>query len=152
LHVFWIVVTGGVALAWIVSAIDIAIGVRKIPWLRDAAPLEDSKCPAVSILFAGRDEAEKMPEAIGTMLALDYPRYEVIAVDDRSEDATGTILADAAKRDARLKPVRVDSLPPAGWASRTRWNRPTSGRRANGWSSPMRTCISSPMRCGGYSA
>lgn len=132
MHVFWIVVTGGVALAWIVSAIDIAIGVRKIPWLRDAAPLEDSKCPAVSILFAGRDEAEKMPEAIGTMLALDYPRYEVIAVDDRSEDATGTILADAAKRDARLKPVRVDSLPP-GWLGKPHALEQTYERSTGEW-------------------
>src|SRR3984957_11450933 len=105
---------GAVAIAWVASVIDLAIGIRTIPWLRDAAPLEDEKCPAVSILFAGRDEAEKMPEAIATMLALDYPRYEVIAVDARSVDATGAILAAGAERDARLKPARVDSLP-AGW-------------------------------------
>jgi cellulose synthase/poly-beta-1,6-N-acetylglucosamine synthase-like glycosyltransferase len=35
-------------------------------------------------------------------------------VDDRSEDGTGVILTNAALRDARLKNVRVDSLP-AGW-------------------------------------
>ncbi len=105
---------GAVALAWIATVIDLSIGVQTIPWLRDAAPLEDTKCPSVSILFAGRDEAEKMPDAIETMLALDYPRYEVIAVDDRSDDATGAILEAAAKKDARLKTVRVDSLPP-GW-------------------------------------
>ncbi len=114
MHIFWIVVTGAVALAWVASAIDLTLGVRKIPWLRDAAPLDDAACPTVSILFAGRDESEKMPEAIATMLSLDYPRYEVIAVDDRSEDATGAILAAAAKTDARLKSVRVDALP-AGW-------------------------------------
>jgi glycosyltransferase involved in cell wall biosynthesis len=114
LHIFWIVVMGAVAVAWVASAVDLAVGVRTIPWLRDVVPLEDDKCPAVSILFAGRDEAEKMPGAIATMLALDYPRYEVIAVDDRSVDATGAILAAGAKKDARLKPVRVDSLP-AGW-------------------------------------
>jgi glycosyltransferase involved in cell wall biosynthesis len=113
-HIFWIVVMGAVAIAWVASVIDLAIGIRTIPWLRDAAPLEDEQCPAVSILFAGRDEAEKMPAAIATMLALDYPRYEVIAVDDRSVDATGAILAAGAKKDARLKPARVDSLP-AGW-------------------------------------
>jgi hypothetical protein len=111
---FWIVVMGAVASAWVASVIDLAIGIRTMPWLRDAAPLEDAKCPAVSILFAGRDEAEKMPDAIATMLALDYPRYEVIAVDDRSIDATGAILAAGAKKDARLKPARVDSLP-SGW-------------------------------------
>jgi hypothetical protein len=105
---------GALALAWIATVIDLAIGVRTIPWLRDAGPLEDEKCPTISILFAGRDEAEKMPGAIETMLALDYPRYEVIAVNDRSVDATGAILEAAAKRDARLKPVCIDSLPP-GW-------------------------------------
>lgn len=114
MHIFWIVVFGAIALAWIASVIDLAIGVRTMPWLRDVAPLEDAQRPSVSILFAGRDEAEKMPEAIKTMLALDYPHYEVIAVDDRSEDATGAILQAAAKNDVRLKPVRVDSLPP-GW-------------------------------------
>jgi hypothetical protein len=114
LHIFWIVALGGVAIAWVASVIDLARGVRTIPWLRDAAPLEDEKCPAVSILFAGRDEAEKMPGAIATMLSLDYPRYEVIAVDDRSADETGAILAAAAKKDSRLKPARVDALPP-GW-------------------------------------
>jgi hypothetical protein len=114
LHIFWIVAMGAVAIAWVASVIDLAIGIRTIPWLRDQAPLEDEKCPTVSILFAGRDEAEKMPGAIATMLALDYPCYEVIAVDDRSVDATGAILAAGAKKDVRLKPARVDSLP-AGW-------------------------------------
>ena len=114
MHIFWIIVTGAIAIAWIASAIDLAIGVRTIPWLRDADPLKDDHCPTVSILFAGRDEADKMPDAIATMLALDYPRYEVIAADDRSEDATGAILDAQASRDTRLKAVRVDSLPP-GW-------------------------------------
>ncbi len=114
LHIFWVVLTGGVALAWIATMMVVAIGVRTIPWLRDTALLDDGKCPSISILFAGRDEAEKMPGAIETMLSLDYPRYEVVAVDDRSDDATGEILRAAANKDARLKPVRVDSLPP-GW-------------------------------------
>ena len=54
-----------------------------------------------------RDEAEKVPGALATFLALDYPRYEVIAVDDRSDDRTGAILETAARKDARLKAVHV---------------------------------------------
>ena len=80
---------GVIAFGWIAGAIELALGVRTIPSLEGVAPLKDSECPPVSILFAGRDEAEKLPGAIATMLALDYPKYEVIAVDDRSEDATG---------------------------------------------------------------
>jgi glycosyltransferase involved in cell wall biosynthesis len=113
-HVFWIGSLGLVALLWISLGIDLAIGVPKMPSLGDFPPLADQKCPTVSVLFGARDEAEKMPEAIATFSSLDYPRYEVVAVDDRSADSTGAILADAARNDARFRPVRIDSLP-AGW-------------------------------------
>jgi glycosyltransferase involved in cell wall biosynthesis len=45
---------------------------------------------------------------------LDYPRYEVVAVNDRSADATAAILDSAARADPRLKVIRIDSLSP-GW-------------------------------------
>jgi glycosyltransferase involved in cell wall biosynthesis len=113
-HLFWIGSLGFVTLLWVLLAIDLAIGVPSMPSLAKFAPLADERCSSVSVLFGARDEAEKMPAALGTFLALDYPRYEVIAVDDRSLDATGEILAAAAATDARLRPVRIDSLP-TGW-------------------------------------
>ena len=69
-------------------------------------------------MFAGRNEEEKLPGALATFLGQDYPRYEVVAVDDRSEDATGAILDAAARRDSRLKVVHVTSLP-EGWLGKT---------------------------------
>jgi hypothetical protein len=114
LHYFVLLLLGGTALVWILVALDMATGVPRIPNIADYAPLRDAECPRVSILFSARDEAEKLPAALYTLLALDYPDYEVIAVDDRSEDATGTILAAAAAKNPRLKVVRVDSLPD-GW-------------------------------------
>jgi glycosyltransferase involved in cell wall biosynthesis len=114
LHIFWTALLGAIAFLWLVETIEIAVGFRSIPRLRDIPPLPDSGCPPVSILFAARDEAEKLPGALKTFLGLDYPRYEVIAVDDRSEDGTGAILETAARTDARLKAVHVASLP-AGW-------------------------------------
>jgi GT2 family glycosyltransferase len=74
----------------------------------------DARVPRISILFSALDEAEKLPAALATFLALDYPDYEVVAVDDRSEDATGSILDAAARANSRLKVVHVTSLP-AGW-------------------------------------
>jgi glycosyltransferase involved in cell wall biosynthesis len=105
---------GFVAFAWVALAIDAGLGVLRVPSLKRAVPLGDAECPTVSILFAARDEEEKLPGALATFLALDYPRYEVVAVNDRSEDATATILDSAAREDARLKVIRVTSLP-AGW-------------------------------------
>lgn len=105
---------GLVAFVWLFFAMDMAIGVPTIPRLRNIAPLRDEHCPSVSILFGARDEAEKLPGALATFLATDYPRYEVIAVDDRSDDETGDILGSAAEKHRQLKIVRVDTLP-AGW-------------------------------------
>ena len=114
MHPLWTGLLGLAALLWVIEAVVLARGVPSIPSLKDVAPAADADCPPISILFAGRDEAEKLPGALQTMLGLDYPRYEVIAVDDRSEDATATILETAARTDSRLRPLRVHALPP-GW-------------------------------------
>ena len=63
-------------------------------------------------LFAARDEEEKLPAALATLSALDYPRLEIIGVDDRSTDATGQILEQFAAKDERIWPVHVAELPP----------------------------------------
>jgi glycosyltransferase involved in cell wall biosynthesis len=114
LHYFWLGLLGFAALGWIGQALEIGLGVPSLRSLEDATPLADADCPTVSILFAARDEAEKLPGAIATFLALDYPRYEVVAVDDRSDDSTSRILEDSASKNPALKFVRVSSLP-AGW-------------------------------------
>jgi glycosyl transferase family 2 len=114
LHSFLIGLAFVGAFLWVLNAIDIAQGVPKLPSISEVAPLADAECPAVSILFAARDEEEKLPGALDTFLALDYPRYEVVAVDDRSEDGTAEILDRAAQSDARLKVAHISSLP-AGW-------------------------------------
>jgi cellulose synthase/poly-beta-1,6-N-acetylglucosamine synthase-like glycosyltransferase len=88
LHWFWIGFLGLAALIWFTQSIDLAFGALSIPALKNVAPLNDTNCPSVSILFAARDEAEQLPAALETFLALDYPKYEVIAVNDRSVDAT----------------------------------------------------------------
>lgn len=146
MQMFWTALCGAIGLGWILAVMDTARGVRTIPSLASVAP-PDADCPSVSILFAARDEGEKLPDALETFLALDYPRYEVIAVDDRSEDATPEILAAAEKKDARLKAVRVDSLP-SGWENRTDCSKPMNIPQVNGLSSPMQTFISLRTCCG----
>lgn len=114
MHIVATGVLGILATLWIAEAIDIARGVPSLPSLQQVAPFANGRCPSVSILFAARDEAEKLPGALETFLGLDYPYYEVVAVEDRSSDGTRSILESAASKDPRLKLVRVDALPP-GW-------------------------------------
>ncbi len=105
---------GVIALVWIYGAIEAAVGIPRLASLGDAAPLNDADCPRISILFAARDEAHKLPAALKTFLAMDYPSYEVIGVNDRSEDGTEEILERAAQTNPHMKVVRVKELP-AGW-------------------------------------
>ena len=73
-----------------------------------------ARWPTVSVVVAARDEAAAIERAMRSLLALDYPVLELIAVDDRSNDATGAILDRLAAADARLKVRHVRELP-AAW-------------------------------------
>jgi hypothetical protein len=85
---------------------------RRIPRLRDIAPLAGGAIPSVSICCAARDEAAHVEAAARSWLAQDLPSLEVIVVDDRSRDATSPTLKRLAAEDARLVPLRVDERPP----------------------------------------
>jgi GT2 family glycosyltransferase len=86
----------------------------RLPWLSDASPLSSNVAPFVSVIFAARDEAEKLPAALATLLAQDYPRFEVVAVNDRSIDETSAILHAAERQNKHLKVMDVTDLP-HGW-------------------------------------
>ena len=114
MHFFLSALLGCIALVWLVQSLRAARGIGQLPRLADAQPPADSDCPSISILFAARNEAEELPAAVATLLAQDYPRYEVVAADDRSTDATPQILGEFARTHKNLKLVHVPSLPP-GW-------------------------------------
>lgn len=103
-----------IALFWITHGLRVAFGALQLPWLKDAAPAEDSACPRISLIFAARDEEQKLPAALATLVGIDYPHLELMAVDDRSQDATGRILNEFALAHSRLRVVHVTALP-SGW-------------------------------------
>jgi len=65
-----------------------------------------------------RDEAAGIEPAMRSLLAQHGPGLEIIAVDDRSTDGTGEILARLAAGDPRLTVLRVETLP-EGWLGKT---------------------------------
>jgi chlorobactene glucosyltransferase len=74
----------------------------KADWLRGPLPL-------VSICVPARNEAQSLAETLPCFLAQDYPNFEVIVVDDCSEDGTAQILSRFAAHP-RLKTVQ--GVPP----------------------------------------
>jgi glycosyltransferase involved in cell wall biosynthesis len=114
MHTFGLVVFFLVAAFWVFHGLRVAYGAKKLPWMKDFAPAEDPACPSISLIFAARDEQEKLPAALATLAVLDYPTLEIIAADDRSQDATARILDEFAVGRSRFRAVRISELPP-GW-------------------------------------
>ena len=114
MHAFALVIFGGIAFIWIILGLRIAYGALKLPWIKDFSPITGTDVPRISLLFAARDEEEKLPGALATLAELDYPELEIIGVDDRSEDATGRILDEFAASHPRFRAIHVKELP-AGW-------------------------------------
>ena len=114
MHTFSSVLLGLIAFLWALQVTEIALGIRSLPHLEDISPASPQDLPKISILVAARDEAKKLPEALASFLALDYPDYEVVAANDRSSDETRHILDRAARAHANLQVLHIDALP-QGW-------------------------------------
>ena len=106
------------SVAWLAAVAGWFRGARRVPMIREAAQRSKTmdRYPSVSIVVAARNEEAGVGEALGSVLDQNYPGgLEVLAVDDRSTDRTGGIIADlAAQRPDRLRSLKVDQLPD-GW-------------------------------------
>ncbi len=67
--------------------------------------------PPVSIIVCAHDEEKNLKELIPLLLEQDYPEFEIIVVEDRSNDNTYDYLLKATADHPRLKMVRVKYLP-----------------------------------------
>jgi glycosyltransferase involved in cell wall biosynthesis len=109
---FWIAVV--TLILYALAALDLFIGNRKVLALRDVPPLSGNNPLRVSIIVPARNEQRNIREALQSLLELNYPDYEVIVVDDRSEDDTGQILNEMSAVSPRLKVIHIEDLP-QGW-------------------------------------
>lgn len=65
----------------------------------------------VSIIVCAHDEEENLRELIPALLSQDYAAFEVVIVNDRSNDNTYDFLLEETKKDPRLKMVNVKAVP-----------------------------------------
>lgn len=82
---------------------------------------EPASLPQVSLLMPARDEAENLRRTLPPLLAQDYPRLEILLLDDRSRDGTAEaaarIAAESAGGGGSLRVLRGVE-PPAGWVGK----------------------------------
>ena len=111
---------------------------KKIPVLKELFETDlVDRNPALSVILAARDEERSVNESAVSILAQDYSgMLEVIAVNDRSTDRTGEILAELVTRyPDSLRVSNVGSLP-GGWGKPTPCTPGPPGPQENGSCSP----------------
>jgi len=106
-------------LLWILALMGLVDNQEKEPRVlaSPVPPAQADALPPVSVIIPARDEEARVGACLEAVLAQDYPRFEVLLVDDRSSDRTAEIVEAMARQDARLRLIRGEPLPP-GWAGK----------------------------------
>ena len=109
----------GLLMAWFWGA-RLYDGWRGMPTVADIALPEWNRmpeaAPTLSVIVPARNEGEAVVRGLASLAKLDYPDFEVIAVNDRSTDNTGELMDRMAKEQSgsKLRAIHVRDLPP-GW-------------------------------------
>lgn len=109
-----------VALIWIQKVIAAVIGLPRVPNLvLPEYNLSPEGNPSLTVIVPARNEAADIAATLHSLFAQDYPNIQIIAVDDRSTDATGSIIDTiAAQHPDRLRALHITELP-SGWLGKT---------------------------------
>jgi chlorobactene glucosyltransferase len=82
---------------------------RKLPLLVEP--------PLVSVIVPAHNEQSTIRQCLKSVLAQDHPRFELILVDDRSEDLTASIARSLPAGDESFRIISVGNLP-EGWTGK----------------------------------
>jgi chlorobactene glucosyltransferase len=83
--------------------------------LRPVAPPPAAEAPRVSILVPARNEARNIAACVSSLLAQDYPNFELLVLDDHSDDGTMEIVRGLGVGDRQLLPGKAL---PVGWTGK----------------------------------
>jgi len=103
---------------WSMRLRDIVQAVRKVPVLTpqrgDCLPAE---APLISVIVPAHNEEAVIEDCLKSVLQQDYPRYELVLVDDRSTDRTASKAEEVLRGRRNCRIVSVDHLP-TGWTGK----------------------------------
>ena len=99
----------GVCVGWAVLLHGTVQSFRLTPHISGSPKIDT--VPKVSIILPARNEEAFIGRCLHTLTKQDYPNYEIIVINDSSEDATGEIIRKYAAQDPRIIPVDAKSKP-----------------------------------------
>lgn len=99
---------------WLITSAFALRAAWTMPVLRDLRPADPARWPSLSVIIPACNEASTIEEALRSRLGQDYPSLDVVVVEDRSTDATASIVDRIAAEDPRLRALHITELP-RGW-------------------------------------
>ena len=106
----------GVAVAWIFLIKSMWATFRDSPFL-DKYSSKPHYNPRVSVILPARNEEMFIEKCINSLLNQDYENFEIIVIDDMSDDNTGEIIKKIASENSKV--VYVLAKPkPEGWTGK----------------------------------
>src|SRR5271166_6640181 len=106
----WIIV-----LLWTALILSTLRNIHRVPNLLDpryARPRDPTPLPLISVIVPACNEEANIEATLRSLLAIDSVPIEILAIDDRSTDATGTILDRISAESKRLTVLHITELPP----------------------------------------
>jgi len=77
--------------------------------LRPAQPPAAKDAPLISVLVPARNEARNIGLCVRSLLSQDYPNFELIVLDDHSEDETAEIIRGLGMRNDEIRMTNDDA-------------------------------------------
>jgi chlorobactene glucosyltransferase len=121
-HILHLIIFQVVLLFILLDNIRVTRGARRHP--------QASAEPMVSVLVPARNEQRSIARCVQSLLEQDYPKYEVIVLDDQSSDGTRAILEHLSPSNPRLR--LLDGKPIPGEISGKNWACVQLSRQAKG--------------------
>jgi poly-beta-1,6-N-acetyl-D-glucosamine synthase len=90
---------------WTAGAVVFYFAIERTSSLRRFNRVARVDWPMVSIIVPCYNEEDNVDEVISHLLSMDYPNYEIIAVNDGSKDRTGELLDQLAQKDQRVRVI-----------------------------------------------
>ena len=103
----------GVSATWIALIKSMLRTFNESPFLDKFEKKEHEK-PKVSIILPARNEEKFIEKCLGSLIKQDYNNYEIITINDSSNDSTGDIIKKYSEKFPKV--IWVDAKPkPDGW-------------------------------------
>ena len=119
----------GVSATWIALIKSMLKTFNESPFLDKFEKKEHAR-PKVSVILPARNEEKFIEKCLDSLVGQDYDNYEIVAINDSSNDSTGNIMKKYSEKFSKV--IFVDAKPkPDGWMGKN-WACMEGYKKASG--------------------